>query len=377
MKIAFSTSGTVEHEDYKSGDMLGIEYQVFGLSKEFVKRGHEVYIVRRWYDSPREEELQGIKVINVASPTLPGSTIGNAINHVIFSKYAAKEVKRIKPDILNLTAKYSSYSVCKLDIPTIYTTHMPPHYLVPKDLVSFRGALGNFHPTKWLESKIYSNCDAIVALNEEHRQYLSNRGFKAVFIPNGVEIENYTPNYSDEGYIYFTGRLFTQKGLQYLIEAYSMLSNELKDEFKLVIGGFGPERKNLEDLASKLGIKNRINFLPWIPNLEFIKRIANCSVYVMPSLFEGLPVTFLEACACGTPIITTNKGDKLDWIHDNVGYVVEYDKDQLRAAIFRVLSEEGLRRRFEEEGRRLVEKEFRWDKVVKKVEEIYEETTSN
>lgn len=76
MRIAFITPGAVEHEDYKSGDMLGTEYQVFGLSKELVRRGHEVYIVRRWYDGEKNEEIQGIKVINVASPTLPNSTIG-------------------------------------------------------------------------------------------------------------------------------------------------------------------------------------------------------------------------------------------------------------------------------------------------------------
>ena len=242
MRIAFSTSGAVEHEDYKSGDVLGTEYQVFGLSKELVKRGHEVYIIRRWYNNQKEEEIQGIKVINVASPNLHGSTIVKAINHVIFSKYAAEEIKRIKPDILNLTGKYSSYSVCKLNIPTVHTTHIIPSSLLPSGLAPFRRSIvGNLHPTKWLESRIYSNCDVIVALNEEHRRYLSDRAFKAVFIPNGVEIENYTLNYSDEGYIYFAGRIVKSKGLQYLIKAYSMLSSEIQDKFELVIGGFGPE----------------------------------------------------------------------------------------------------------------------------------------
>ena len=91
----------------------------------------------------------------------------------------------------------------------------------------------------------------------------------------------------------------------------------------------------------------------------------------MPS-FLGFPVTFLEACACGTPIITTNNGDTLDWIHGKVGYVVEYDKDQLRDAIYKVLSDEGLRKRFGEEGKKLMVKKFAWDNIVKEVENVYE-----
>ena len=57
--------------------------------------------------------------------------------------------------------------------------------------------------------------------------------------------------------------------------------------------------------------------------------------------------------------------------------MVEYDKGELRAAIFKVLSDEGLRRRFGEEGRKLVRGEFGWDKIVRTVEELYEEATSN
>ena len=58
---------------------------------------------------------------------------------------------------------------------------------------------------------------------------------------------------------------------------------------------------------------------------EKITIFVDADVFVTPS-FSGFPVTFLEACACSTPIITTNKGDELDWIHNKVGYVVEYNK---------------------------------------------------
>lgn len=370
MRIAFSTSGTVAHEDYKSGDVLGTQYQVFGLSKELVKRGHEVYIVRRWYNSPKEEKIQGFKVINISSPKLPDSAIEKAMTQVIFSKYAAKEINRIEPDMLNLTAKYSSYFVCKLNIPTIYTTHIPP-----RDLVPFKTCLGKLHPTKWVESRIYTNCDVIVALNEEHRQYLSNRGFKVVFIPNGVGIENYTPNYSDEGYIFFTGRLVKQKGLQYLIKAYSMLNSELQDNFKLVIGGFGPEKKKLIDLASKLGIKNRVIFLPWIPNSDFIKRIENCSVYVLPSFYEGLPVALLETMALGKPVVASDiPGIQEVITHGKDGFLFETgNASELKKCLELLLEDAKLRKRIGRNARKTIEIKYTFGKVANRYITLFNE----
>ncbi len=81
----------------------------------------------------------------------------------------------------------------------------------------------------------------------------------------------------------------------------------------------------------------------------------------------------LEACACGTPVIVTDRCGIAD-IVNKVGYVVEYDKDQLRDAIIKILSDEGLRRRFGENGKRLVGVEFGWDPIVRKIEGIYETT---
>lgn len=373
MRIAFITPGAVEHEDYKSGDMLGTEYQVFGLSKELVRRGHEVYIVRRWYDGEKNEEIQGIKVINVASPTLPNSTIGKAMNRVLFSKYARKEITQIKPDILNLTGKYSSYCVCKLDIPTVHVTHIIPMDLLPKDVVPFRGIFGSLHPTKWLESRIYSNCDVVVALNGEHKQYLHNRGFKTIFIPNGVDIEKYAPNYSDEGYIFFAGRLIKLKGLQYLIKAYSMLSSELKDDFKLVIGGFGAEKENLEKLASVYEIKDRVVFIPWLSNLDFIRKISDCTLYVLPSLYETFGIVIIEAMASGKPVIASDIPGPKDIItHGKDGFLFDTGNvSELNRYLEILLDDERLRKSIGTSARKKVEENYTFEKVADKYIDIF------
>ena len=129
-------------------------------------------------------------------------------------------------------------------------------------------------------------------------------------------------------------------------------------------------KRQIEDLE----IGDRILFTGPLHESDKLGAYVDADVFVTPS-FLGFPVTFLEACACGTPIITTNKGDKLDWIHDKVGYVVEYNKEQLQDAMSEILSDEGLMRRFGEEGKRLVREKFSWDIIVTKVENIYRNAT--
>jgi len=66
----------------------------------------------------------------------------------------------------------------------------------------------------------------------------------------------------------------------------------------------------------------------------------------------------------------TNRCSIVNFVN-KVGYIVEYDKDRLRDAIFEVLGDEGLRRRFGEKSKRLVREEFGWDRIVLHIEKIY------
>ena len=177
---------------------------------------------------------------------------------------------------------------------------------------------------------------------------------------------------NNEKIILYLGRIHKTKGIDLLIGAYADLIKHL-DNVRLVI--VGPDdgflstlKRQIEDLE----IGDRILFTGPLHESDKLGAYVDVDVFVTPS-FLGFPVTFLEACACGTPIITTRNGDELDWIHDRVGYVVEYNKEQLQDAMSKILSDEGLMRRFGEEGKRLVRNEFGWDKVVKKIEKFYED----
>ncbi|MCK4732799.1 MAG: glycosyltransferase [Methanophagales archaeon] len=235
--------------------------------------------------------------------------------------------------------------------------------------------------------RILKDATKVLALTKteaEHYKDMDVIEDKIEIVPNGIDLSEYEnlPKKGefrreylirdDEKIILYLGRLHKSKGIDLLVKAFSdiLISKEVKGVRLVLIGPDDGYRSALDELVHDLKVNNKVLFTGFVTNNEKMVAFVDADVFVTPS-FYGFPVTFLEACACGMPIITTNKGDELDWIHDKVGYMVEYDKDPLRNAIIKVLSDEGLRGRFGEEGKKLVREEFGWDKIVKYVEQVY------
>lgn len=105
-------------------------------------------------------------------------------------------------------------------------------------------------------------------------------------------------------------RLVKRKGIEYLIEAISKLSDQ---SIKLLIVGGGPERENLENLSKKLHLEGRITFTGRVPELASYYKFADISALVSYIIeeegdFEGLGLVLLEAQSYGLPVIGTRSG---------------------------------------------------------------------
>jgi len=238
---------------------------------------------------------------------------------------------------------------------------------------------------------IIGNANKIIASSkiesEQYRDVFPKlKDEKIVHIPNGIDLKTYQnlpkkgefkKKYSinaDENIILFLSRIHERKGADILVEAFSKLKNEFED-VKLVIAG--PDEGYVDKLkliVSKLNIESDVIFPGPLYEKDKLEAYVDADVFVLPSKdrYESFGNVALEACACGTPVIVTNNCGVSEVIDDNVGYVVECDKDQLRDAIFKILGDESLNESFSEGGRKLVMGEFGWNKIVKNIEELYE-----
>lgn len=373
MKIAFVSAGTVIYDDFKNETQLGgTEHQILGLCKELAKRGHEVHILRRWYGGPSEEQIDGINIININSPNLPDSAVEKVPTKLIYSILAAKRIKVMQPDVLNMTGKSSSQGLCKLAIPKIHAAFF--------NLEGIRAEHFSLRliVEKKLELRILKYADAVVVRNNDSKSYLENRGIRAVAIPVGVNIDKYSPKYSGGKYILFGGRLAPEKGLHLLIRAYSTLNSIAQAKFKLVICGSGPLEKELKDLSSSCGIRDRVLFISWLSNPEFIKKLAESAIFVMPSRYEGMPVAMLEAMASGKPIIASDVPGPQDIItHGKDGYLFEKGNiTQLKEFLELLIENLDLREKLGRKARKTIEEKYTFEKIADMYLQLYEEITN-
>lgn len=142
-----------------------------------------------------------------------------------------------------------------------------------------------------------------------------------VVIANGIDLSLYNaPLQKPEVFTcLFLGRLEHQKNPLYLVD----LVNKLKDKhkFKIIVVGEGNMRQPLEDLIAQQSLQNYFEFLGFRQDIPQI--MASVSCLIMPSLWEGMPISILEAGACGVPIVTTPVGSIPIFLSDDAAYLTE------------------------------------------------------
>ena len=163
-------------------------------------------------------------------------------------------------------------------------------------------------------------------------------------------------------------RLHEQKGHEHLIRAAVLVPGAF-----FVIAGDGPERERLESLVRESGIEERVRFLGQRSDVGAL--LAASDLVVLPSLYEGLPLSVLEAMAAGKPVIATSVGGVGEAIRDGEsGLLVRpADPSALAAAIQGLLSDPIRAQRLGNAGRETVREQFSVDAMVRGVESVYEE----
>jgi len=363
----------------------------YNLCKELVKRGHDVTVYTSDTIDEHKRHLQrysiqeGIKIHyfkNLSNSLAwrrfffyPGLIIALKNNIQRFDVIHLHDLRNFQ----NIVAVYYAKKFGK---PYVLQAHGAlPH-------LSHRGMMKEVFD-RLFGKNILDNLSKALALNQtEYEQYVS-MGVpreRIVIFPNGLNRSEPIPRSRgefkkkngidpNERIILYVGRIHKTKGLDILLRAFAIVNKTEKDTLLVLIGPDDDFKDELDRLAERLKIQDRIRFLGFVSSHDKYAAYADSEVFATPK-YSGFPITFLEACASGLPIVTTTAGDTLEWIHDNVGLVAENDEEQIAASLIRILSDPSLRKRYGERGKALVTDEFNWDSIVERLEDIYSDVIS-
>lgn len=237
---------------------------------------------------------------------------------------------------------------------------------------------------EWLVSqKAYKVVGVSTHTTENLRNYEKITRRKLLTIPNGVSLERFSIDIDREalrrelgvpknGKIIGLGvRLSEQKGLTYLLKAMQTVAEDIPD-LSLVIAGDGPLRADLEKEANCLGISKNVFFVG--PRTDMPRLIKLFDAYVLPSLWEGLPMVLLEAMAAGCPIIATDVGGNGTAVQDGVnGFLVPpRSPEKLTEAILKIVLNADLSEKFVRKSREIFVEKFSAEIMTKKYELLYQ-----
>jgi glycosyltransferase involved in cell wall biosynthesis len=323
------------HNQHRSGSASGDDKVFTEEAKLLASKGHEVstYTIAN-------DEYDDFKFKNKAM----------MIFKVIWSKEVSKKIKDIiekkNPDVAHfhnifpLISPSGYYACSQAGVPVIQTLHdyrllCPMAFFMRKgkacenctkyglwQSILFRCLRGSLLQTGAAAAMVgihrlsgtwRKKIDLYICLSSFQRNKFLQAGFpankiavKPNFLANPPE-----PNYNNNDYAIYAGRLGEEKGLKTLLHAWKKTP-----QAKLKILGSGPSENELKQMANALQLNN-VEFLGLQPHKQCINLIKKARFLIMPSLwYETFGLTMIEAFACGKPVIASNLGAMAELVED-------------------------------------------------------------
>lgn len=237
-------------------------------------------------------------------------------------------------------------------------------------------------PFSWAISEIAKQSNHLTYLGEFTKAAMIKRvgdRNKLVRVAPGIDTEHFKPvsaaqlreelQLAHRPTIVTVGRLVHRKGQDRLLEALPRIIKEIPD-VALVFVGEGPHRQQLDNLVKKLGLQNHVYFIGRTQFSELPKYICVGDVFAMPSRsrffgleVEGLGIVYLEASACGLPVIAGASGGAPDAvIAGETGLVVDGNNlEEIAQSCINLLKSKELRDQMGKNGRAWVIDNWRWE----------------
>lgn len=349
----------------------GISRYVTDLAKALKNRGHTVFVASSGGELEKVLSWKGIKHIY-----LDIRTKSELSPKVIRSFFALKRfLRKEKIDLIHAHTRVTQVVAALLSfyqkLPYVTTCHG-----------FFERRLGRRIFDCWGEK--------VVAISEPVRNQLI-RHFRvdekrAVLIHTGIELDRFLQdisqqekakckrkwNLNESPVIGMIGRLSPVKGQDVLVRAAKKLLRDFSD-IKILLVGNGPDRRRLRKLSTNLGLDKNIIFAASVDDTTEV--LPAIDIFVLPSIKEGLGLSLIEAMASRKPCVASKVGGIESLIEDGVNGVLVNpgDPDDLARAIKYILSNKDKVEAFKAEARKRVVDDFNINKMVSRIETMYEE----
>jgi glycosyltransferase involved in cell wall biosynthesis len=368
---------------YKS-EISGGERVLLNLSKNLRSRGHHLLVACPSYgplvDILRKEGVE-VKII----PIRKTYDLMAAFRLRNFILQEGVQVLHTHGMLVNIVGRIASMMVPALI--SISTVHLT------RELAA-GGRAENI--LQWLKGKYYRALDnltatfndRVIAVSESVKQDLISQGVsqeRIVVIRNGIEFDHHQNpldgrnqrerkkgelGIGNRPVIGTITRFSKQKDVQTFLYAVSNVAKEYSNVQCLIVGD-GDGRKELEDLCHRLGLNGNVTFLGYRKDAREILDIFD--IFVLSSLWEGLPLVVLEAMAASKPVVATRVSGTAEAVVDGeTGTLVPLrDSERLAESIRGLLRDQRLSQKMGEAGKQRVGRYFRVERMVDETERLY------
>lgn len=286
------------------------------IAEGLAARGHNITVLTTWFSGEEEDSTtENLRIIRLKSKRKVVYK-SNPIEMLSWMNAAKSFLKKhlltVKYDLsfanFSLPGGEVAYSMKLMyNLPYVVMSHghdIP--WFMPEQMMWYHALTYQWIRTICLQSKrnyvqsqdMKDNIDAFLGKTFS----VNNK-----IIYNGWNSSIFSPDYSQrksEFTILFPGRLVKQKDPMSFLKAIETIKDKIVD-FKVIILGDGPLRKQMELFVSKKKLSNFVEFKSWVDKTEMLYNYRSASLTVLPSLNEGMSIATLEALACGQYVIAT------------------------------------------------------------------------
>jgi glycosyltransferase involved in cell wall biosynthesis len=357
-RIIISSYDDVKNPYYGGGGAVAVNKLANFLSKNY-----EVLLITGKYRGSKNEIIEGVKYKRIGSDIF-GGKIGHLFYLITLPFESLKEKCDLWIDSFTPPFSFSLVPLIKGKNGVVALVHMLSgkdmrrKYKIPFDVVERFGL------------KLYKYF--VVLTDSSKKEILkANPRAKVFIIPNGIDMENRKDlSVKKRHQILFMGRVeVNQKGLDLLLSAYKKIIKKIDWDLVIAGGGAANELEHLVSLIETNNLNGMVKLTGHVSGKTKTKLLKESSIVVIPSRFETLSLTALEALAAKT-VLCTFDIEGFKWLPQKFTLkAMKFDVEDMASKIVSIVGDSVRMKKYEEDGYKFVQK-YSWTNIFLKYESV-------